>query len=77
MWKRLTNPDILVYLQVSYLVTVHRRQINWTENEYNEQLHRLRDARSSADLVIDTDPLTPEELTDLVVEEIERLISTR
>ena len=77
MWKRLTNPDILVYLQVSYLVTVHRRQINWTEAEYNEQLHRLRNARSFADLVIDTDPLSPNELTDLVVGEINRLVSTR
>jgi hypothetical protein len=75
MWKRLTNPDILIYLQVSYQVTVHRRQINWTKDEYKEQLHRLRDARSSADLVIDTDMLTPEELTKLVVKEIQRLIS--
>lgn len=59
MWKRITNPDILIYLHVSYPVTITRRNLNWSETDYNQQIHRLRHARQHADLVIDTDLLDP------------------
>lgn len=58
MWKRLTHPDILIFLEVSYENTVLRRKLDWTEAEYAEQLHRLRHARLNADLVLDTNSLT-------------------
>ena len=58
MWQRLTKPDILIYLDVSYQNTIARRKLNWTYQEYAEQLHRLRHARQHADLLIDTNPLT-------------------
>lgn len=58
MWQRLTKPDILIYLDVSYQNTIARRKLNWTYQEYAEQLHRLRHARQHADLFIDTNPLT-------------------
>jgi deoxyadenosine/deoxycytidine kinase len=58
MWERITHPDILIYLQVSYPLTLSRRNMDWTEAEYNEQLLRLRHAREHADLIIDTDRLT-------------------
>jgi len=64
MWQRLTNPDILIYLSVSYPLTIERRRLDWTSKEYNEQLHRLRHAREHADLCIDTDHLTPQEVLD-------------
>src|SRR4030066_1194398 len=54
MWRRLTNPDILIYLDVSYENTVLRRKLDWTFEEYSDQLHRLRHARQYADLYIDT-----------------------
>jgi deoxyadenosine/deoxycytidine kinase len=57
MWKRLTNPDVLIYLEVSYPNTIARRKLDWTYQEYAEQLHRLRHARQHADLRIDTNPL--------------------
>ena len=60
MWKRLTNPDVLIYLEVSYENTVLRRQLDWTRDEYNQQLHRLRHARQHADYILDTNPLTLE-----------------
>lgn len=68
MWKRISNPDILIFLEVSYPLTVLRRNMDWTEKEYQEQIFRLRDARENADLVIDTDLLTPQEVLARVQE---------
>ena len=70
MWKRLTNPDILVYLHVSYPLTLVRRRIDWTEAEYNEQIHRLRHARQFADFYLNTDSISPEEVLDQVLRTI-------
>ena len=64
MWQRLTNPDILIYLHVSYPLTIQRRTLDWTENEYSEQIFRLRHAREHADLFIDTDNRTPSEVLE-------------
>src|SRR4030043_1516594 len=62
MWKRLTNPDILIYLDVSFENTIRRRNLDWTYSEYAEQIHRLRHARQHADLFLDTNPLTFDEV---------------
>ncbi|MFM8320402.1 MAG: hypothetical protein ACKOC5_05750 [Chloroflexota bacterium] len=72
MWKRITHPDILVFLQVSYPVTLQRRNMDWTEKEYLEQLRRLQHARRHADLVIDTDNLS----LDQVTEQVERFLQS-
>lgn len=74
MWKRITNPDILIFLDASYPETIRRRHLNWTEDEYQEQHRRLADARQHADLYIFTDPLTPEEVIDLVRKTIKKLL---
>jgi deoxyadenosine/deoxycytidine kinase len=71
MWQRLTNPDILIYLDVSYPATLERRKLNWTEAEYQVQIQRLAHAYQHADLIIDTDPLPPEQVADEVVKFIE------
>jgi hypothetical protein len=62
MWQRLTNPDILIYLEVSYPNTIERRQLDWTYDEYAEQLHRLRHAYINADFHINTDQLTTNQI---------------
>ena len=67
MWKRITNPDLLVFLQVSYAVSQQRRSMNWTEAEYNEQQRRLSHARERADLYLDTDSLSIEEVLEQVL----------
>jgi deoxyadenosine/deoxycytidine kinase len=67
MWQRLTKPDILIYLDVSYQNTIARRKLNWTYQEYAEQLHRLRHARQHADLFIDTNPLTLQQVLNAVL----------
>jgi len=64
MWKRITNPDVLIFLQASYLVTRQRRSkmIHWTEADYDEQQRRLAHALEHADLLLDTDNLSIEEV---------------
>jgi deoxyadenosine/deoxycytidine kinase len=64
MWKRLTNPDILIYLDVSYENTIRRRKLGWTYSEYAEQLHRLVHARKYADLYLDTNLMTRDEVLE-------------
>jgi deoxyadenosine/deoxycytidine kinase len=71
MWQRMTNPDILIYLEASYENTILRRKLDWTVEEYKEQLHRLRHARLNADLVIDTNQLTVEKVLSTVISFIE------
>jgi hypothetical protein len=67
MWKRITNPDVLIFLDASYPVTCRRRNLNWTEDEYAEQHRRLSHARQNADFYIFTDNLTPEEVRGRVI----------
>jgi cytidylate kinase len=62
MWQKITNPDILIYLGASFPVSTARRQLNWQEKEYEEQIRRLEHARQHADLVIETDDLTPDQV---------------
>lgn len=62
MWKRITNPALLIYLSSSFEVSTQRRKLNWNEAEYQEQLRRLAHARQNADLIIQTDDLSPEEV---------------
>lgn len=62
MWRRLSNPDILIFLDASYETTRRRRALDWTEAEYQEQQRRLAHARAHADLIIETDALSIEEV---------------
>jgi len=54
MWQRMTNPAILVFLQVSCSVAADRRQMKWTEIEWLEQQRRLTHARTHADYYLET-----------------------
>ena len=67
MWERMTHPDILLYLDVSYSYTIKRRNLNWSLQEYNTQVDRLRHAREHAELIINTDSLSPQEVLDQVM----------
>ena len=66
MWKRIANPDILIYLDVSYLQACARGQLDWNEQDYENQLQRLSHARGHADIYIQTDDLTPEEVLEKI-----------
>jgi deoxyadenosine/deoxycytidine kinase len=67
MWKRLTNPDILIYLDVSYENTIRRRKLDWTYDEYAEQLRRLSHACQHADLNIDTNSLNIDQVLNIAL----------
>lgn len=67
MWQRLTNPDVLIFLDVSYQVSLQRKKLNWTQEEYREQQRRLSHAREYTDYYIDTDALTEDEVAERVV----------
>lgn len=68
MWKRVTNPDVLVFLQASFRVCTIRRHLNWVESEYYEQQRRLSHALKHSNLIIDTDQLSPEDVANCVLE---------
>ena len=68
MWQHFTKPVLLVFLQASCKVGGERRKLDWTESEWQEQQRRLEHARIHADLFIDTDPLTIEQVLDRVSE---------
>jgi guanylate kinase len=68
MWRRITNPDVLIFLQASCLVGGKRRRLNWTESEWEEQQRRLRHAREHSDFLVDTDPLGIDQVMELVLE---------
>jgi hypothetical protein len=72
MWKRLTNPEILIFLDASYPTTCRRGNLNWTETEWQEQQYRLSHARANADLTLDTDGLSIEEVLHEVIEFIDK-----
>jgi deoxyadenosine/deoxycytidine kinase len=62
MWQRITHPNFLIYLDASYEISTARRKLNWTLEEYQEQKRRLAHAFQNADLVIQTDKMTPQEI---------------
>ncbi len=77
MWQKITNPDFLVFLDASYLATKMRRQLDWTENEYLEQHRRLDHARAHADLYIMTDPLSPDQVLEIILKNIQTTFAGR
>ncbi len=67
MWQRITHPDVLICLEASFAVCTERRQLRWTEDDYDEQLRRLAHARQHADLVVNTDDVTIPEVLEQVL----------
>ena len=72
MWKRISNPDVLIFLDASFPVSTARRKLNWNESDHAEQLRRLAHAREHADLIVATDSLSPDEVAERVLEFLDR-----
>ncbi|MBP6017349.1 MAG: hypothetical protein KA586_11560 [Candidatus Promineofilum sp.] len=67
MWRRLVDPDVLIYLDVTYEALLARRP-TFGEREYLEREQaRLAHAREHADLVVDTSGMTSEAVRELVL----------
>ncbi len=62
MWRRVAHPDLLLYLDAS-LGTIHARlRVDWEQGYLDEMNRRLANARAHAEFIIDTDPLSREEV---------------
>jgi chloramphenicol 3-O-phosphotransferase len=63
MWKRITNPDILIYLDVTMEEAARREGLEkppaWWEEERRV---RLAHARQYCDLYVDTSALSPQKV---------------
>ena len=68
MWLRLSKPDMLIFLDVSYTNTLKRKNLNSSLQEYNKQHERLKHAQDHADLYINTDGLTPQQVLSTVLD---------
>lgn len=68
MWKIISNPDLLIFLDVTYEESMRRKKMNWNLSEYKEEQNRLQDARKNADLYIQTDGVAPEEVLQRVLD---------
>ena len=67
MWLRLVDPDVLIYLDITYEALLARRP-TFGEREYLErEKARLAQAREHADLVVDTSGLTSEAVREFVL----------
>lgn len=62
MWQRLSKPDVLIYLDVSYPLTLQRKDLNWSASEYDEEVRRLEHARQHADFYLNTDSLSTQQV---------------
>jgi len=67
MWKRIANPDLLVFLDVSFETAMQRRRLDWNPGDYAEQQRRIEHARQHANLYIQTDALTAEDVEAEVI----------
>jgi len=68
MWKRITHPDLLIFLDAAYTTTLQRRKQNWTVADWTEQQHRLRHARTYANFYLNTDALDSDQVLQRVVD---------
>ena len=68
MWKQISNPDFLIYLDVTFEVSIARSGLSWTKDIFDKQIVRLGHARDHADLYIMTDDLSPQQVLEKVEE---------
>jgi cytidylate kinase len=76
MWQKIANPDILIFLNASFPVSTARRKLTWQKQDHEEQLRRLAHARQHASVVIDTDPLTPEQVLQKALKYLQNAASS-
>lgn len=75
MWQKISKPDLLIFLEASFPVSTARRKLSWQKKDHEEQLRRLSHARQHANVVIDTDDLTPEQVLRKVLDYLKDLNS--
>jgi cytidylate kinase len=71
MWKRISKPDLLIFLDVSFEESMKRRKLDWTRTDFEEQQRRLTNAKENADIYLHTDLLSIQEVLEKVQEWLE------
>lgn len=72
-WRRI-KPDFLIYLYCTLPVARVRRPIEWGQERLDEQWDILVDAKEHAQLVIDTDRLTADDVAVLAFQSLNKFI---
>lgn len=73
MWLKIVNPRVLIYLDVTYEISLQRRHLNLTSQEFEEQKMRLSHAHQNAQVYLHTDPYSPQEVFQSVMASLEDL----
>ncbi|MBE2200014.1 MAG: hypothetical protein IAE79_15475 [Anaerolinea sp.] len=69
MWQRLTQPDLLIYLDVDYAAIQNRRpKMGGGQERLDEQQQRLAHARQHCDIYLNTSDLTLEQVVAHVLD---------
>jgi hypothetical protein len=72
MWRVMSRPDILIYLDASEEVVRQRGTRHYTSGHVQEQQARLAHARAHCDLYVMTDDLTELQVLNQTVEFLAR-----
>jgi hypothetical protein len=72
MWRRITDPYLLIYLDAELTTIARRRRTSWSERYLTDERHRLRHARQHCDLYLPTDDLTEQEVLERAVDFLEK-----
>ncbi|MCL4262091.1 MAG: hypothetical protein KJ069_02705 [Anaerolineae bacterium] len=68
MWRRISRPDVLIYLDVDYVNSQQRRpHLGGGLPRLQVQQQRLHHARQHCDFYLDTSTLSPDEVREKVV----------
>ena len=67
MWRKLTAPDVLIFLDVDEPTVQQRRPQGLATGRWAIQQHRLAHARQHAHFYLDTSPLLPEQVAQQVL----------
>lgn len=67
LWKHGGKPLALIVLEASSPVITQRRGTDFPEWLHHEQMERLTSAREHADLVVDTDQRSAEDVSEVVI----------
>ena len=68
MWRRVSRPDILIYLDVDYVNATRRRpHLGGGLPRLHVQQERLIHARQHCDFYLDTSALSPDEVQERVI----------
>ena len=74
MWRVITNPDILIFLECSFENSTTRRKLNWRPADHEEQQSRLSHAHAHANLIIDTNIFDSENVLALALQYLKETI---